>query len=190
MNSKLMTICAGFVALAVTAAAAAAQETVEFPAMPTPTKEHALLEQFAGEWTCESEITMPGETEPMTCKGTESTRMIGGFWLLAEGKADMLGMQNESMITLGYDPAKKKYVGTFICSAQDYLWEYEGAFDESGKKLVLTTVGPSLTDPTQQQTYQETIETIDADHKVFTSYFQDAEGKWQEIVSVKYVRVK
>ena len=101
----------------------------------------------------------------------------------------MMGMPAESMITLGYDAAKKKYVGTFVCSAQDYLWEYEGAFDETGKKLVLTTIGPSLTDPAQQQTYRETIELTDADHKVFTSSFQDAEGEWQEIVSVNYTRV-
>jgi hypothetical protein len=162
----------------------------EMPPMPTPTKEHALLDQFAGQWTSECEATAAPGQEPLVCKGTESTRMVGGFWMVATGKADMMGMPVESLMTLGYDPAKKKYVGTFVCSAQDHLWEYEGEFDESGKKLVLTTEGPSMMDPTQKAIYQEVLETVDADHRQFTSSVKGPDGKWQQIVTAKYTRVK
>jgi hypothetical protein len=70
------------------------------------------------------------------------------------------------------------------------MWEYEGQFDESGKKLILDTVGPSMTDPTKQAKYQETLELVDKDTKVFTSSVEGADGKWQPIVTVNYRRAK
>ena len=157
----------------------------EAPEMPKPTAEHKLLEQFAGKWTSEAKMEIAGQ-DPMVFKGTETARMIGGFWLVVEGRAE----EGESMITLGYDAAKKAYVGSFVCSAQDYKWDYVGKFDKSGKKLTLETVGPSMLDPKKTAKYQETMELVDADHKTFTSSIEGADGKWEPIVKVTYERVK
>jgi hypothetical protein len=99
-------------------------------------------------------------------------------------------MEGESMITLGYDPAKKTVVGTFVCSVQDFMWEYTGKFENDGKKLVLWTTGPSMLKPGKTAQYQETLELVDADHKTFTSAIQGADGKWQTLVTVTYERVK
>ena len=38
-------------------------------------------------------------------------------------------MCNGAGSTLGYDPAKKKYVGTFIASVMTHLWIYSGSLD-------------------------------------------------------------
>jgi hypothetical protein len=172
------------------ASACRAQETPEMPGMATPAAEHKLLEQFAGEWTGECQIEMPGQ-EPITCTAAETTRMMGGLWLVATGKGEMPdGQTGESMITLGYDPKKKSYVGTFVCSVQDYMWEYTGKFDASGKKLILSTEGPSMLDPTKTAKYEEVLETVDANHKTFTSSIQLPDGKWQELVKMTYTRVK
>jgi hypothetical protein len=95
-----------------------------------------------------------------------------------------------SLMTIGYDAAKKKYVGTFICSAGGELWQYEGSTDPSGKKLILTTEGPNMADPQKQAKYRESLELVDTDHKVFTSEMDAGDGKWQPIVKVTYERVK
>jgi hypothetical protein len=47
-----------------------------------------------------------------------------------------------------------------------------------------------MTDPTAMVKYQEVLELFDENHKTFTSSVQGDDGKWEEIVSMKYVRVK
>jgi hypothetical protein len=190
MNCRNFALLAAWAALVAATAAVRAQDTPQMPEMAKPTAEHQRLEQFAGEWTSECKIEMPGQ-EPITCTGAETSRMMGGLWLLATGKGEMPdGQTGESLITLGYDPAKKSYVGTFVCSAQDIMWEYTGKFDESGKKLVLSTEGPSMLEAGKTAKYEETLELVDADHKTFTSKIQLADGKWQELVKMNYTRVK
>ena len=73
---------------------------------------HIWLQQFVGEWESESEVFMEPGKPPMKFKGTESSRMIGAFWVVAEGKGDMMGMPFTSLLTLGYDPEKNKYIGS------------------------------------------------------------------------------
>lgn len=186
----MTTIKQCFAAAVLAVSVAAAARAQEMPEMPKPTAEHEKLAQFAGEWTCDSTVNIPGVDEPMTCKGVEKSKLMGGFWYVAEGEADMMGDKMSSIITIGYDPKTKQYVGTFVCSAGDYLWEYTGQFDDTGKKLILETTGPAMTDPTAMVKYQEVLELVDENHKTFTSSVQGDDGKWQQIVSMKYERVK
>jgi hypothetical protein len=186
MRLKLWLACAAL-ALVVGGARVRGQE---MPEMPKPTAEHGKLAPFAGKWKVRSEVLMPGEQEPMVVEGIETARMMGGFWLLNEGESEMMGEKMESQLLVGYDPKAKHYVGTFVCSAGDYMWEYIGKFDDSGKKLVLDTEGPLMMDPTQTTKYRETLELVDADHKTFTSEMQDPDGKWVKIVTMTYERVK
>src|SRR5688500_8662175 len=97
----------------------------DLPGSVTPTEQHQWLEQFAGEWEVETEINIPGQ-EPVKCTGTESAHMIGGLWLVAEGQGDMLGTPFNSVLTLGYDSARDKYIGTWVDSCTGHLWTYEG----------------------------------------------------------------
>lgn len=162
----------------------------QVPEMPKPTKQHELLSQFAGKWHVTTEtVAMPG-MEAMKCEGTETSQMIGGFWLNSRIEATMVGMPMTSILTIGYDPEKKQYVGTFVCSADSTLWKYEGEMDESGKKLTLLTEGPNPMSPGQTAKYREVLELKDQDHKVFTSYLQTEKGKWNKFVTMEYVRAK
>jgi hypothetical protein len=160
------------------------------PEMPTPVKEHEALAKFAGEWETKAEcIVAPGQ-EPITCEGTESAKMVGGFWLMSRGHGDMMGTPVDSVLTIGFDPKTKKYVGTFLCSADSTLWKYEGEMDASGKKLTLRTEGPLMTDPTKTGKYKEVLELVDKDHKRFTSYMIDENGKETKFVTMEYRRKK
>ncbi len=160
------------------------------PEMPKPTKEHERLAQFAGEWDVTAEPAPEPGQEAIKGTGTESSKMVGGFWLVGQSEASMQGMSVTSVLTIGYDPAAKKYVGTFVCSIDSTMWKYEGTMDEAGTKLTLETEGPSCFDPSKKAKYRETLELKDKDHKVFTSFMQDDKGEWVKIVTMEYRRKK
>jgi hypothetical protein len=159
----------------------------EMPEMPKPQKEHAWLEQLAGEWDSEMTIQPPGQSS-MTTKGEEKSRMIGGFWFVAENTSEMFGTPYTGIMTLGYDPKSKKYVGTWVDSMGDYLWQYKGAVE--GTKLTLDSKGPCPLKPGQLVNFKETIELKGKDNKVFTSSIQEDDGSWTQMVTIEYTRKK
>jgi len=171
--------------VAAMAAAAAAQDA---PQMPKPQKEHEWLQQLVGEWDTEGEIlTEPGKP-PMTTKGSESGRSIGGFWIVCEHKGDFFGTPFTGILTLGYDPQNKKYLGTWVDSVTSYLWKYEGTVDATGKILTLDTEGPGH-EPGKLLKFREVIEVKSKDHKVFTSA-TEKDGKWLTHLTINCRRKK
>ncbi len=117
------------------------ETTQQSPMTAEPQKEHQWLQKLVGEWTYESEMIMaPGEP-PEKGTGSESVRALGQLWVLLEGQGDLSG-GDASIITLGYDPEKKRFVGTFIGSAMTYLWLYDGELDAAEKVLTLNAEGP------------------------------------------------
>jgi hypothetical protein len=79
----------------------------------------------------------PGKP-PMKSRGAESMRSIGGLRTLGEGSGEMPdGGRMTSIMTLGYDPQKQRFVGTFIASIMTHMWKCEGTLDASGKALTL-----------------------------------------------------
>jgi len=178
---KFIVAAGGLAALLAGVAAGGAQEGHK---SPVPTKEHEWLKQIVGEWDTEGEITMEPGKPPMKTKGAESGRMIGGFWAMLETKAEFTGI-----LTLGYDPEKKKYVGTWVDSTSGHLWTYTGSVDAAGKMLTLDSEGPTNEGPGKTAKYRETIEIKDKDHKVFTSSIEK-DGKWVTPLTVKYQRKK
>jgi hypothetical protein len=98
------------------------------------------------------------------------------------------GGQGRTVMTLGYDPAKKKFVGTFIGSMMTNLWVYEGGLDASGKVLTLDAEGPSFTDPTKMAKYKDTVEIVSPDHRTLSSRFQAEDGTWHHFMTAHYRR--
>lgn len=182
--------CLSHWVVAVAALCAATVSSAQLPEMPKPTKEHDFLKQFTGEWKVVAECAPEPGKDPVKCEGTESAKMLGGFFLVSESESDMMGMAVKSVLTIGFDPEKKKYVGTFLCSMDGTLWNYVGSVDETGKKLTLETEGPIPFTPGKRAKFREALELKDKDHKEFTSQMQGDDGKWTEIVKMTYTRKK
>jgi hypothetical protein len=166
----------------------------EQPSMQaTPQQEHLWLQQLVGEWTSEARMTMAAEPAE-ACKGTERVRSLGGLWILAEGQGEMPGGGSATMLmTLGYDPAKKRYVGTWVGSMMTHLWLYDGELDSSGKVLTLNSEGPDMSPgalPGKLARYRDVIEIKAADHRILTSHFLGDDGKWQQFMTADYRRTK
>jgi hypothetical protein len=177
-------------ALACAILASVCLQAADMPQMPPPVKEHEWLKKFVGEWDTSVEIYMEPGKPPMTCKGSETAKMIGGFWIIGEGKSEMMGTPMSSLITLGYDPAKKKYIGTWIDGMSSYLWQYEGTVNEAGTLLTLESSGPCPMTPGKLREFRETVEFKDPDHRIFTSSIKGDDGKWTMIVKGEYHRKK
>jgi hypothetical protein len=170
--------------LVVVARSSRAQENF---ALPAPQTEHKWLTQLVGEWDTEGEMNVPGSV-PIKSTGTDTVRMLGGFWLVSDVKGDVMGTSVEARLTLGYDPKKKKYVGTWIDSMTNFMWNYEGSVDDTGKILTLNTEGPGFQGGDKLTKFKEVIEIKNKDERTFTSSMQGADGKWTQLMSVKYRR--
>jgi len=133
---------------------------------------------------------MGPDQPPSKNSGVETVRSLGGLWTVGEGVGEMPeGGEARSIMTLGYDPETKKYVGTFIASMMTYLWTYEGAVDASGNRLVLDAEGPSFTGEGKAK-YQDCIEFLDDDHRTLTSYLLGPDGQWTKFMTAHYYRKK
>ncbi|MDQ3564861.1 MAG: DUF1579 domain-containing protein [Pseudomonadota bacterium] len=156
-----------------------------------PQKEHQWLQKLVGEWTFESDCGMGPGKPPEKFKGTESVRSLGGLWILAEGQGEMPGGgAMTTMLTLGYDPQTKRYVGTFVASMMTHLWVYDGALDAAERVLTLDTEGPDMAAEGKMAKYKDVIEWKSDDHRVLTSHMLGDDGKWHGFMTANYRKVK
>ena len=157
-----------------------------------PQKEHHWLQKLVGEWTSESEVPGENGAPPTTLRGAETVRPLGGLWVVADGRGEMPGGGTATMVlTLGYDPKRRAYVGTWVGSMMTHLWVYEGSVDAAGTTLTLNTEGPNFADEGKTTSkYREVIEFKSDDHRIFTSHARGADGKWAQIMQAHYHRKK
>lgn len=158
--------------------------------MPEPTHEHEWLLQLVGDWTFESECNMGPDQPPMKTTGKQTTRSLGSLWTLGEMENDSPdGQAMRSVFTLGFDPAKQRFVRTFVASCMTHLWPYDGQLDAGRKVLTLDSEGPSFADDGTMAKYQDIIEVSDKDHYLLLSQFQTPDGSWTNFMNAKYTRV-
>lgn len=154
-----------------------------------PQNQHHWLQKLVGEWIYETEATMGAEQPPEKATGTESVRSLGGLWILAEGQGEMPGCGAATMImTLGYDPHKQQYVGTWIGSMMTHLWVYDGKLDADERVLTLDSEGPAMTGEGKMAKYRDAIEFKSDDHRVLTSHMLGDDGQWHNFMTANYRR--
>jgi hypothetical protein len=155
-----------------------------------PTKEHAWLQRFVGEWEYEMNHEEPGKP-PVKLRGTGVTRAIGELWTVSDGEGDMSpGDRAQTRVTLGYDPQKGKFVGTWLGSMMSYLWVYEGFLDADERVLTLESVGPSFTKAGEMGQYRDIITVIDEDYHTMTGNFLGDDGEWHQMMEMHFRRKK
>jgi hypothetical protein len=160
----------------------------EMPEMPQPQPEHKFLERFVGDWNSKMEASgIPGQP-PMECQGETKAKMMGPFWIVMAAKGEMGGEPMESIMQLGYDAKKKKYVGTWSDSCTDHMWQYEGTVE--GETLTLHTEGPNMTDPNKMAKYREVIQFLSPDHYEFSSSMENGEGGWTTFMMAEFKKKK
>jgi hypothetical protein len=153
-----------------------------------PQKEHQWLQKLVGEWTSEVEAAEPGKPAEM-CKGTERVRSLGGLWIVAEGQGEMPGGGTATMLmTLGYDPQARRFVGTWVGSMMTHMWVYDGALDAAERVLSLHAEGPDMSVEGKTAKYKDVIELVSDDHRVLTSHMLGDDGAWHQFMTAHYRR--
>lgn len=116
----------------IAAGSAAAQQDAGPPAVK-PGPEHKRFERLVGTW--DATTTMHGMP---SSKGVETSRLMGGLWLVSEFKSEMAGAPFEGHAMYGYDPDKKKYVGVWVDTQSTSFQLSEGTLSADGNTLTMT----------------------------------------------------
>jgi len=154
-----------------------------------PQPQHQIFEKLVGNWNVSTKCSMGPDQPAAEFKGTSVGRMMGGLWLLLEGSGTGPdGVEGEHLFTLGYDPAKNGYVGSFICSVMDHLWLYDGTYDEASRKLILNSEGPKMDQSGGLAHYRDAFEFVSEDHCILTSHMLGEDDQWHQFMTADYHR--
>lgn len=105
---------------------------------PTPSKEHEILQRDVGDWTITGKIMAPEGMQEFV--GEEKVVAIGKFWTVSHYSSNAMGGLKGSS-TIGFDPAKKQFVGTWVDSFMPSVTHMHGKYDEKTKTMTLETKG-------------------------------------------------
>ena len=155
-----------------------------------PARDHAWLKQLLGEWEAQYKMYFQPGQPPAESTGTDNVRALGELWVIAETKTTMMGAPYSGVMTLGYDPQKERFQGTWVDSFGGQLWIYKGTLNDAGDTLTLETEGPSLQSPGKTALYKEVIKFTGEGSRTFTSSYETQDGKWVTIVEAEYRRKK
>ncbi len=159
--------------------------------LPTPTAEHKILATEEGTWDATIKSYQNGpESEPMISKGVEvNTVLTGGLWISSTFQGDFGGMKFEGRGQFGYDPAKKKYVGTWIDSMSTSLTILEGTYDAKTKTMTYTGDGVCPIDGSKLA--QKMVTTTKADgSREFTFYITGTPTGGKEVKAMQVIYTK
>ena len=125
----------------------------------------------------------------MPSKGVEINKMFGEFWMTSEFECNMGGMKFMGHSQLGYDPAQKKYVGTWIDSISPYISNLEGEYDKSTHTLTMMSTGRNMMTGEIEKSKMIT-KYIDENTKHFEIHMQvpGEQDKWWKSLEIDYKR--
>lgn len=158
------------------------------------TNEHRWLHRLVGNWMAEGEAQMGPDGPTEKWKIPEQVDKVGDVWVQTRSEGDFPGCgPAATVMTLGYDPARKHFVGTFIGSMMTHMWVYEGDLEADGKTLTLRADGPAFGPdgtvvPGKMAKYRDVIAFQDDNNRTLTSFMQADDGSWNQIMQARYRR--
>ncbi|WP_421361810.1 DUF1579 domain-containing protein [Agrobacterium rosae] len=155
-----------------------------------PQKEHAFLERLVGEWVMISSSGYEGyDPDDAEQRFTESIKSVGGLWIVSDGRGKMPdGTPMAAIITLGFDPVKGHYVGSWIGSMMTTLWVYKGWLEPDGKTLVLEAQGPKFDGSGEIATYHDVLTLHDDNSRTFSGSVLQPDGSFKQFMSSEFRR--
>lgn len=154
-----------------------------------PDRQHKWLQQWVGRWTFEIHADNGPGKPPHRLTGRETIRPIGTLWIVADGSGQTpAGGTMTSQMTLGYDPARRRFVGSWVGSPITHQFVYEGRL--RGKTLTLETTGPDFFGKRKQARYRDVFEVVSRDRRILRSSCQTPSGRWVTFMTCHYRRAK
>lgn len=152
---------------------------------PVPAPEHHKLTSYIGVWDAEIERWLDGKAT--ISKGTSIRKQpLGSFWLVDHFQAELMGQSVRGLGTTGFDPVKKKYVGTWHDSMSPTLMVLEGNFDQSGNVLTMNGVAPDTDGKPVQHRLTTTIQNNNT--HVFEMFATGPKNQDLKVMKIVYTR--
>jgi len=154
-----------------------------------PRNQHRWLQKLLGEWNYTMDVPPSDGQTGGKAVGVERFRKVGELWVIGEAQGEMPGLgASTSIITLGFDHTKDRFVGTWIGTMMPSLWVYDGELDPSERVLTLHSVGPRMDGQPGTTKYQDIIEFKSDTQRTLTGKHLDARGQWQQMMLVEYTK--
>ncbi len=147
-----------------------------------PTQEHAHILSGVGTWEGTLTNFVPGmPTDPVPAK--ETIVGIGDLWTQSTFECEFMGMPYKGTGCIGFDPDKKKFIGTWIDNTSTHLAIMEGEIDKSGKKLIMRWQAPDMMTGAMAPHRYEAVHSKDAMTSTF--YMGEGEGMKTMVIDMK-----
>jgi hypothetical protein len=156
---------------------------------PAALPEHQHLEQEVGVWDATVKFWPTPDAPAMESKARETGEMVGGLWLVSKFEGDFGGIPFTGHGQYGYDPQKKKYVGTWIDSMSPYMQTMEGEYNETENSLVMIGTGRDPQTGAEYKSKNVTRYKEDGT-RVFEMFGPDSEGEMRKMMEIEFRRAE
>ena len=154
--------------------------------MPKPGPEYDVFKSDVGTWDVEIK-TWGAPGEPSVTKGTETARLLGGFWLVVDFQGNMMGLDFQGHGIYSYDAKEKHYVGTWVDSLTPQKMEMVGKHDKANNTMTYEGMAPGADG--QPTKHVLTTKYNSDGTRVMTMHMQ-AGDEMMQIFEMSYTRAK
>ncbi len=166
----------------------AAPAPLAMPPLPKPGPDQEVLKMQAGTWDATIESFMAPGAPASVSKGVETNTLgMGGLWLVTDVTSEFMGIPFQGHGVTGWDPAKKKYVGTWVDSMSTGLSLSEAAYDPATKTVTGTMEGPDMEGRIVKT---KSVMEFKGDTRVFSMYQPGPDGKDAIGMRITYTKRK
>lgn len=154
----------------------------------TPSEVHTLLSEYTGSFKMEITMSMGTGKEPtIITVNSEHKMLLGGRFLEMKQEGSMMGMDYQSIMTIGFNNIDKKMSLTTITNMGTGTLSLFGEWDEKAKTANLLG---QLTNPVSKDIIKvrQTVTFIDDNTILIESY--DTEGDKPEKKTVQYKLIR
>ncbi len=155
----------------------------------TPAEGHKPLEQMVGDWNYTLKYWSSPDAPPEESSGeNEIEWILGKRFLEMEVEGTSMGQPFKGMGIIGYDNAKKEYVGMWVDSMGTGIMTSSGQYDTETNSF---TEKGTFTDPLSgQQSFKGVTKIIDKDNFTYDMYIMAPGGEEVRVMEIKYTRDK
>jgi len=144
-----------------------------------------VLDKDVGRWSADIVFHGPPGAERRVT-GTAEGRLVGhGRWLVTDFATE--GGDFEGHSVMGFDPARRAYVYTWVDSLRPFLAVGEGHWDAERRVMTIDTEADY--DGRRLQWREET-RSVDADTREFRSFMRGPDGAYHPTMTATYRRAR
>jgi hypothetical protein len=150
--------------------------------MSTP---YEVFHQDVGTWEAEIVVRQGPIAAEQRSRGKMTCRLVcGGKWLISEFKTEDSDFEGHGVY--GWDPARSKYVATWVDTMRTFLTVGEGDWDAEAQTMTFRYEAEL---PGRTLRWREVTNKKNPSEYIFRSYMPDEDGEEFEMMTVTYRKV-